>query len=172
MIEDFFKYVENNPNAYWMHWNMRDVNYGFQAIEHRYVVLTKKPPIQIPDEKKICLPSVLKELFGDDFVKHPRMYRLMELNGGQDRRVLTGKQEVDYFNQEKYFEMHQSTIAKVTFFKKAASLLLRGKLKTDKSSIAFRIRDIKSGPIIGILEVILIGFGLFQLVQVLWSLKK
>lgn len=172
MLEDFHKYVDKNPNTYWMHWNMRDVNYGFQAIEHRYMILTQKAPIQIPDEKKICLPSTLKEIYGDDFVNHPRMYRLMELNGGKDRRVLTGQEEVDYFNQQKYFEMHQSTIAKVTFFKKAASLLLKGRLKTDKSDFAFRVRELKGGPVVISLEVLLVGFGLFQIGQLVWSALK
>jgi hypothetical protein len=29
----------------YVHWNMRDVNYGFQAIEHRFRVLGGEPYI-------------------------------------------------------------------------------------------------------------------------------
>src|SRR4051812_34514538 len=32
MLEDFYIFVHNHPNVMWLHWRMRDANYGFQAI--------------------------------------------------------------------------------------------------------------------------------------------
>ena len=43
MLEDFFQFVKENRTRKWLHWNMRDINYGFKAIEHRFEVLGGKP---------------------------------------------------------------------------------------------------------------------------------
>ena len=37
---------------YWLHWNMRDENYGFYAIERRYQMLEGEP-YAISDDRKI-----------------------------------------------------------------------------------------------------------------------
>ena len=39
MLDEFFAYAKEHSNFFWIHWNMRDINYGFKAIEHRYSVL-------------------------------------------------------------------------------------------------------------------------------------
>ena len=47
MLNEFFDFVATQKNMRWVHWNMRDINYGFQAIEHRYKVLTNKMPPRV-----------------------------------------------------------------------------------------------------------------------------
>ena len=42
MLREYFEYVNIHKEYYWIHWNMRDINYGFKAIEHRYSVLGGK----------------------------------------------------------------------------------------------------------------------------------
>ena len=44
---------------------MRDMNYGFKAIEHRYSVLGGEP-YQIPDANKIDLARQLINCYGVD----------------------------------------------------------------------------------------------------------
>jgi hypothetical protein len=39
MLKEFYEYVKQHQTHKWVHWNMRDANYGFPAIEHRYRVL-------------------------------------------------------------------------------------------------------------------------------------
>ncbi len=39
MLDDFYDFVKLHEKYNWLHWNMRDINYGFQAIAHRYKVL-------------------------------------------------------------------------------------------------------------------------------------
>lgn len=43
MLNEFYVLVEKHLNHKWLHWNMRDVNYGFQAIEHRCKVVKGNP---------------------------------------------------------------------------------------------------------------------------------
>src|SRR5215217_3461189 len=45
MLEGFYQYVQNRPDDHWLHWNMRDSNYGFPAIAHRFEVLGGAPAI-------------------------------------------------------------------------------------------------------------------------------
>ena len=39
MLQDFYRHLRNYQQVQYLHWNMRDSNYGFQAIEHRFRVL-------------------------------------------------------------------------------------------------------------------------------------
>ncbi len=43
MLTRFYKYAEPRCDKLWLHWNMRDINYGFQAIAHRFRVLKGEP---------------------------------------------------------------------------------------------------------------------------------
>jgi hypothetical protein len=36
MLDAFYAYLRQHQQQTFVHWNMRDKNYGFQAIEHRY----------------------------------------------------------------------------------------------------------------------------------------
>lgn len=52
MLTGFFEFAQRNGSALWLHWNMRDVNYGFHALEHRLRVLGGNPSFIIQDDKK------------------------------------------------------------------------------------------------------------------------
>ena len=43
MLGEFYDYAKNHQSHTWLHWNMRNINYGFAALEHRYKVLGGKP---------------------------------------------------------------------------------------------------------------------------------
>lgn len=38
MLAEFFVFVKMRSGHRWVHWNMRDINYGFHALEHRFRV--------------------------------------------------------------------------------------------------------------------------------------
>jgi hypothetical protein len=38
MLDEYFEFVSGQGGFSFVHWNMRDINFGFQAIEHRYKV--------------------------------------------------------------------------------------------------------------------------------------
>jgi len=109
---------------------MRNVTFGFEHLEHRYRVLTKKEPPSIPIEVRINLNDSLKQRFGNDYAPDPRMASLMELNGGRLQGFLSGKEESEAFKAKDFIRMNTSTIAKVGFFSHVISATLKGKLKT------------------------------------------
>ena len=54
MLDEFFFFLKEHPGHTFVHWNMRDINYGFPALEHRYKVL-KGHPYKVPDDNKFDL---------------------------------------------------------------------------------------------------------------------
>src|SRR5947207_2141290 len=51
MLDDFFSFLRANQGFLWLHWNMRDINFGFQALEHRHKVLGGEPFV-LPESKR------------------------------------------------------------------------------------------------------------------------
>ncbi len=54
MLERYFIFIKSRKDeSIWIHWNMSNINYGFEVLEHRYKVLTAKEPIHIDENRKI-----------------------------------------------------------------------------------------------------------------------
>jgi hypothetical protein len=130
MLERFYTFVRDRREKYWVHWNMRNVVFGFEHLEHRYRVLTGNEPPHIPVEVRLNLNDLLKDRYGSDFAPHPRMLSLMLQNGERDVRFLEGKEEAQAFETKDFIRMHSSTISKVEFFRHVIMLALTGKLIT------------------------------------------
>ncbi len=130
LLTHFYNFVRDRREKYWVHWNMRNVTYGFEHLEHRYRVLTSQEPPSIPVEVRINLNDVLKNRYGNDYAADPKMLTLMELNGGKVQGFLSGKEESEAFKAKDFIRMNTSTIAKVGFFSFVISSALKGKLKT------------------------------------------
>lgn len=112
MLNRYFKFVESRQHYSWVHWNMRDVNYGFAAIEHRYRVLAGNP-IMIAEDKKFDLARALVDLYGVGYIGHPRLESIIKKNSITDRDFLTGALEAEAFENKEYVRLHQSTLRKV-----------------------------------------------------------
>ena len=48
ILREFFEYAKGRLANTWLHWNMRDSNYGFAALEHRFKVHGKRIPPVLP----------------------------------------------------------------------------------------------------------------------------
>ncbi len=112
MLDRFFDFLRTRQHCGWVHWNMRDVNYGFAAIEHRYRVLGGTP-VQVSEVKKFDLSRALVDLYGVGYIGHPRLEMLIELNKITAKDFMTGKQEADAFDNKEFVKLHQSTLRKV-----------------------------------------------------------
>ncbi|RPD83687.1 hypothetical protein [Luteimonas sp. 100069] len=130
LLRSFFQFIANNRQKYWVHWNMRNLTFGFEHLEHRYRVLTNATPPEIPVDRRVNLNDIFAEHFGDGYAAHPRLRSLMELNGGVHRDFLGGEEEVLAFEQNEFLRMHNSTHAKTGFISKAFNRFIRGKLVT------------------------------------------
>jgi len=170
MLDAFYSFVSVNLNAYWIHWNMRDSNYGFKAIEHRYKVLGGKPTI-ISDNNKFDLARMLIDRYTSKYIGHPRIESLMKKNNISNKGFLNGEAESRAFNEGSFIKLHQSTLKKVDVFEEILSKIDEQELKVDTSF--FQIYGVNlysinhflyTHPIISILTVVAGLYGVVDLV--------
>lgn len=130
LLKRFYEFVRNNHHKHWVHWNMRNLTFGFEHLEHRYRVLGGTYANEIRVEQRLNLNDLLTDRYGSDYAKHPKMLSLMELNGGRHRDFLEGKEEVSAFKNKEFLRMHNSTLSKIGFFSSVMNKMTNGKLKT------------------------------------------
>ncbi|MDC7860058.1 hypothetical protein [Pantoea ananatis] len=161
MLKDYFSFLEGHSAYLFIHWNMRDEAYGFQAIEHRYRVLKGKPFV-LQDDRKLDLARVLVALYGREYAPHTspsgrrgRLMSIIEMNRIADTDALQGEEEADAFKNGMYLELHRSTLRKVDAFANIIDRVHAGSLKTNASFLdRYGIRPIaiidviKNHPII------------------------
>jgi len=129
MLKRFYEFVRLHKNYTWVHWNMRDTNYGFPAIAHRFESLGGQPE-EISDDHKIDLPALFDDIYGADFANDPQLLDMMTLNGKKYKEVLSGAEEANAFKNKEYILLHQSTLRKVRLIWKLAKRQWEGKLVT------------------------------------------
>lgn len=122
MLKGYFAFLEKHKDCRFLHWNMRDENFGFYALEHRYRVLGGKP-FELQDDKKVDLARELVTLYGRNYAPHMdsrgrkgRIMALAELNNASDQDALPGADEAAAFVNAEYIKMHQSTLRKLDLF--------------------------------------------------------
>ena len=130
MLDEFYEYVRTHSGFTWLHWNMRDINYGFPAIAHRYRVLGGHP-VDVPDSKLVDLSRLLLAIYGIRYIDHPRLQKLIEKNAISPRDILSGFEEASAFERGEYVKLHFSTLRKVDALADIADRTDKGALKTN-----------------------------------------
>ena len=128
MLDAFYNLVERYSGCQWVHWNMRDANYGFEAISHRYRVLGGKA-IEIQHSNKVDLARTMHDILGPKYIEHPRLYRLLERNEMVPRNLLSGEEEAIAFENSEYVRLHQSTLSKVDALVNVAEAAIMDRLR-------------------------------------------
>jgi hypothetical protein len=132
MLTEFTNFVKDHPTSKWVHWNMRDSNYGFLAINNRLRILNGSPYV-IPDDRKYDLPRILQLLYTNEYEQNRpkgRLLNLAERNGVTTNNAMTGKEEADAFDNKEYLKLHISTLRKVDIIQVLIIKTEVGELKT------------------------------------------
>lgn len=167
LLDSYYTFLEQHKGWYFVHWRMIDSSFGFEALNHRYLVLGGKPT-QLDASNLFNLSALLKAYYGDQFIDKPRLERLIEKNALGKRDFLTGQEEADAFKKGQYYEMYKSTLKKVKNIGELLSLHLDRKLKTNEGKIAMITRMLQeSWRFWVILTVIALVSGIIQIGQVL-----
>ena len=135
MLQNFYGHLRNFQQTQYLHWNMRDLNYGFQAIEHRFRVLANNSdePYVVEDNKKMDLARLLIDIYGIRYIGHPRLETLLEKNSISRLGFLTGAEEAKAFEDKEFVALHQSTLRKVDVIANIAERAHDRSLKTNTS---------------------------------------
>lgn len=122
MLDGYFEFLRTHADCQFLHWNMRDNNYGFYAIEHRYRVLGGTP-YELQDANKHDLARIMVALYGRQYAPHEdstgrkgRIMSLAELNRVSGEDALTGQQEAAAYVAGDFLAMHRSTLRKLDMF--------------------------------------------------------
>ncbi|MCC5995615.1 MAG: hypothetical protein JJU18_04495 [Oceanicaulis sp.] len=129
LLFDYFNFVRNHLGFTWAHWNMRNINYGFQALEHRFRVL-RGEPVLVPDTRKIDLADLMQRIYGPEYAQKPVLVNVCKMNNIESEFFLAGSEEAKAFDAHEYMKLHQSTLKKVDFISYIAEYALQNKLKT------------------------------------------
>jgi type IV secretory pathway VirB10-like protein len=79
MLDEFYEHVGAHRGMDYLHWNMRDINYGFAALEQRHRVLGGTPVV-IDEERKFDLSRLFIDIYGVSYIGHaPRSRRRQAL---------------------------------------------------------------------------------------------
>ena len=144
MLQDFYETVrEHQHHCKWLHWNMRDANYGFEALENRMKALGAEP-IVIPEASRVDLARLLVSIYGVGYIEHPRLTKLMERNNVTSTDFLVGAEEAAAFNQKQFVKLHQSTLRKVDVIANLAERAHAKDLKTMASWWEVNGRSVKA----------------------------
>ena len=163
LLRSFYTFTRDRRDKYWIHWNMRNLTFGFEHLEHRYRALGGADAPVIPVERRLNLNDLLADRFGSGYAAHPKLKSLMELNGGTHRHFLTGEEEVQAFQNNEFIRMHNSTLAKVGFLHSVIRKLVKGKLKTASRGFGvaldklFESRPAKTTGLIGTVTTLAVG---------------
>lgn len=137
MLKEFFEFVKKHSTFNWVHWNMRNSSYGFEAIANRFRILGGNAK-EIEDQFKFDLPENLGLIYTYDFEKHKPKGQLLNLafrNKISDNDALIGKDEAKSFEDRDYLKLHMSTCRKVEIIDRILSLEEKNILKVNASPI-------------------------------------
>lgn len=118
MLEHFFDFVGNHLNDRWVSWKMKDMIYGFQALEFRLMALGGTPKI-VPEDNKYQLSDLLKDKYGSWYISKGknqdtgRFYALMKLNSISKKHLLSGAEEAECYSNSEFGKVYKSTLSKV-----------------------------------------------------------
>jgi hypothetical protein len=132
MLNAFFEHVSSYRNTKYLHWNMRDHKFGFAALEDRFRILRGTPFI-IPDHQKYGLARLLSDIYGDEYIEHPRFEKLLVKNNMTLMDFLSGEEEAKAFVDRNLVALEQSTQRKVNSIADIASRVHHRTLRTNTS---------------------------------------
>ena len=135
LLRNFYGHLRNFQQMQYLHWNMRDSNYGFQAVEHRFLVLggSNDELYTVDDKNKIDLARLLIDIYGLSYIGHPRLENLLEKNDISRLDFLSGAQEAGAFENKEFVALHRSTLRKVDVVANIAGRAHDRSLKTNTS---------------------------------------
>lgn len=169
LLKDFYMFVRDRRDKYWLHWNMRNLTYGFEHLEHRYRALEGNDASVIPVERRININDILSEKYGSKYAPHPKMKNLMEINGDVHRHFLTGEEELQAFQNAEYIRMHNSTLCKLGFFHIALQKASKGKLKTISKGFGVMIDRIFESRTTKLIALVSSIFGIMVFLYEIYS---
>lgn len=166
-------FVRRNLDCFWIHWDMKNIHFGFEAIKHRYekIFESLEDYCEIPSNKKKNLRTIIEGMYGDDFVSgSDSLKALMLCNSDniEDSTYLSKDNESSQFENKNFIGVIKSVDIKVEFIKKATKKLSYKKLiVSNKNNYAVFV-DTVNHPIITFIGWLV---GIIGLILAIWPVS-
>lgn len=135
MLKSYNDFVKRHNQYIWLHWDMKNIHYGFETIKHRFEKLfsgLRERYEEIPMNNKFNLRTLIEDMYGENFaVGADKLASLMKTNnsGIISNSYLSLESENSEFERKNYLSVLNSLDCKVDFIRKASLLLNEKKLK-------------------------------------------
>ena len=155
VLQSFNDFVRKKKDYFWVHWDMKNIEFGFDAIKHRFEKIfqglkDEKQFEEIPDNKKFNLKTILEDIYGEKFASTTdKLSSLISLNNENviNNDYLTLEKEQSEFEKKNYQSILKSIGCKVNFICKVLKLLDAKRLKVANKNNYARFVDMVSHPI-------------------------
>lgn len=172
MLKSFNKFCKEFKEYYWVHWEMKNVRFGFDAIEHRYKKVFDELDdefIKIPLNKRVDMCQLLEKMYGQEFSGNgDRLLNLIKKNStklGDSANYFTLAQEEYEFRRKNFSGVAKSVEFKVNSLRRITNLLKTRNLKIpNKNRYSIFIEFIAHPIFILVLTLIGIFVGVLSLV--------
>ncbi|SFU68198.1 hypothetical protein [Pontibacter akesuensis] len=115
LLQKFFKFVKAHQGCLWVHWNMKNSKYGFDALSFRYKFLMQRSAPNVKMQYRYDLYVLLKKLYGPNFETNEYESKLLALtqrNCLAIRGMMIGIQEADAFDRKEFQAVMESSQGK------------------------------------------------------------
>jgi hypothetical protein len=131
VLEGFFEFVRMNRQVRFIHWNMRDNQFGFGALEHRLLVLGGAPETVL-ESNRFDLARLMEDLYGADYATgRGKLEAIADLNGMISSNYRNGATEATAMEAGDFRDVANSTQAKVRIIADVALGAHERTLKTE-----------------------------------------
>lgn len=151
MLDEFYDFAKNHKDFKWIHWNMRDSNYGFDAIANRYRILGGSA-FEIAEDRRYDFPRVLGKIYTYGYEKNRPDGRLLNLanrNNITTIDALKGVDESAAYDNKEYLKLHKSTLRKVDIIDSIIDRTYKNELK-----VCAKKKQIYGLTIPGMIEIV------------------
>lgn len=133
ILKLFNEFVRRHNSCNWIHWDMKNIHFGFEAIKHRYEKIfgDLKNYNEIPINNKTNLRAIIEGMYGESFVNGPdKLKSLLVCNSGniESNVYLSSNVESTEFERKNFINVIQSVDLKTDFIKNATIKLMNRRL--------------------------------------------
>ncbi|MDE5421741.1 hypothetical protein L3073_05940 [Ancylomarina sp. DW003] len=121
VLKSFNRFIKRHSDYIWVHWEMKNIHFGFPAIKHRFDKLfngTKEQLHEIPSHKNFNFYSILEFMYGEDFADLPdslsAMIKVNSRSGVLPIEYIDVEREGGEFERQNYSSILSSLDCKVS----------------------------------------------------------
>lgn len=120
LLDEFNSFLKKHRDYIWIHWRMNQLDYGFEAIKHRFDITAKEVDRELENisaNNKFDLNYLLETMYGAEYTKdNDKMKSLMKENNYIDlKSYMSSKQESEQFNEKQFSQVKNSINSKMNF---------------------------------------------------------